>query len=266
MSDAYARGTPSGLVGRLSEVYFAALASSLATQLTARLGERATLIDPLFGRASGMAEVGARLDAIARWLTSHDGAFERFGFVAGSDRDVTEGALALTIDGTRLRLPVAVVADKRREREVEVRTYYSTQKLRPASLPPRAPLVEEDPLALPPPVAAHLEALARGDVTAVVASFELGGTVRGPDGDTHAKLDGGGPLRGYYERLLAGGGVGVRKHGRADDGSTSVLEYTIVRFRGKDAAPQPGLAVYERGESGLLRTVRVYDDVVLRVD
>jgi hypothetical protein len=208
-----------------------------------------------------MADVGARLDAIAAWLKSHEASFERYAFVAGSDRDVTEGALALTVDGTRVRVPVAVVAEKRREREVEVRTYYSTNKLRPSSVPPRTPLLGDDPLALPAPVASHLEAIGRGDVEGVVASFEVGGTVRSPDGETHAKLDGGGPLRAYYERLLAAGGIGVRKHGRADDGSTSVLEYTIVRIRGKDAPPEPGLNVYERGESGLLRTVRVYDDI-----
>jgi hypothetical protein len=181
--------------------------------------------------------------------------------VTGSDRDVTEGAVTLTVDGQRVLLPVAVVAEKRREREIEVRVYYSTRRVRTGPVPPRAPLVVDDALALPPPVAAHLDALGRGDVAGVVAAFEIGGTVRGPDGETHAKLDGGGPLQAYYEKVLANGGIGLRKHGRADDGSTSVFEYTVVRLRGKDAAPQAGLAVYERGESGLLRTVRVYDDV-----
>jgi hypothetical protein len=242
-------------------VYFAALASSLAEQLTLRLGERATVVDPLFGQGTGVTEVGAQLSALAKWLTSHDASFERFAFVAGSDRDVTEGSLTVTVDGQRVRVPVAVVGEKRREREVEVRSYYSTRKLRSGPVPPRTPLVGDDPLALPPPVAAHLDAIGRGDVDAVVAAFELGGTVRGPDGETHAKLDGGGPLRAYYARLLADGGITLPKHGRVDDGSTSVLEYTVVRARGNDGPPQAGLKVYERGESGLLRTVRVYDDM-----
>jgi hypothetical protein len=261
MTDAYTRGTPSSLRGRLSEVYFAALASSLATQLTLRLGERATVVDPLFGQATGMADVGARLESIAKWLAAHDASFDRFAFITGSDRDVTEGALTLTMDGQRVLLPVAVVAEKRREREIEVRSYYSTRKVRSGPVPARIPLIGDDALALPPPVAAHFDAIGRGDVQGVVAAFEVGGTVRGPDGETHAKLEGGGPLQAYYERVLANGGIGLRKHGRADDGSTSVFEYTVVRLQGKEAPPQPGLAVYERGESGLLRTVRVYDDV-----
>jgi hypothetical protein len=53
----------------------------------------------------------------------------------------------------------------------------------------------------------------------------------------------------------------ILKGARADDGSSCALEYTVVRVHGKDVAPQAGLAVYERGESGLLRSVRVYQDV-----
>lgn len=96
---------------------------------------------------------------------------------------------------------------------------------------------------------------------------ENGGTVRGSDGDTHAKLDGGGPLRAYYERLLcphgAPAGLTLTKNARADDGSTIALEYSLVRAHGRGMPSQVGLAVYERGESGLLRTVRIYDDVAV---
>jgi len=35
----------------------------------------------------------------------------------------------------------------------------------------------------------------------------------------------------------------------------------VVRVHGKTDAPQAGLAVYERGASGLLRGVRVYEDI-----
>jgi hypothetical protein len=35
----------------------------------------------------------------------------------------------------------------------------------------------------------------------------------------------------------------------------------VVRVHGKNVSPQAGLAVYERGESGLLSAVRVYDDL-----
>ena len=56
-------------------------------------------------------------------------------------------------------------------------------------------------------------------------------------------------------------GIEVLKGARADDGRTCALEYTVVRVHGKPVPPQAGLAVYERGESGLLHAVRVYEDV-----
>jgi hypothetical protein len=261
MTDSYGRGIPSGLRGWLSEVYFPALVSLQASQLAQRLGDRATVDDALFGRATGMPDVGGLLEQMSNWLGTRDPSFERFGFVMGSDRDVTEGALALTINGQRLRVPVAVVAERRREREVELRSFYAAGRVgRPAAK--REALAADDQIVLPPPVAAHLDALTRGDVDAVVASFEHGGTVRGADGETRAKLDGGGPLREYYARLLgSGGGFEVVKSARADDGNTCALEYNVVRLPGGKISPEPGLAVYERGESGLLRTVRIYDDI-----
>ena len=203
MTETYGRGTPSNLRGWLSEVYFPALVSSQAHPLALRLGDRATVDDPLFGRCEGPG-IATRLEAMATWMAIRDASYEKFAFVMGSDRDVTEGWLTLTAEGARVRIPVAVVAERRKEREVELRAYYATGKLgaypdKPAS---RSLVASGEELLVPPPVAGHIEALGRADVDAAVGSFENGGTVRGSDGDTHAKLDGGGPLRAYYERLL----------------------------------------------------------------
>ena len=69
-------------------------------------------------------------------------------------------------------------------------------------------------------------------------------------------------LAEHYRALFADGpGIEVLKGARADDGRTCALEYTVVRVHGKPVPPQAGLAVYERGESGLLHAVRVYEDV-----
>jgi hypothetical protein len=265
MTGRHDRGEASGLRGRLSEVYFPALVTAQAPALALRLGDRATIDDPLFGRSSGISELEMRLAEIAGWLSAHDATFDNFGFVTGSDRDVTEGTLTLTTSRGRVRVPVAVVAERRREREVAVRAYYATRGLRDLHSPRAELLPADDQAAVPPPVADHLDALSRGDVAAVVASFENGAIVRSGDGRTYPKLEpNGGPLATYYEQLLAGGGTGgsiqILKNARADDGRTCALEYTVIRFRGDDVAPQAGLAVYERGESGLLRSLRVYDD------
>ncbi len=266
MQDAPDRGAASGLRGWLSDVYLPALVSAQAEQLAVRLGDRATVDDPIFGRTNGMPALARYLEEVSGWLAKRAGAFDRVAFVTGSDRDVTEGTLALTVDGQQVKVPVAIVAERRPEREVALRLYYSTKPINGIHAV-RSPLLpQNDEVAVPPPVAAHLEALARGDAAAVVASFEVSGTLRDSTGQTYANEAGGGALRAYYDRQLAGGGgapggIQVLKGARADDGRTCALEYTVVRVHGKNVAPQAGLAVYERGESGLLRAVRVYGDV-----
>jgi hypothetical protein len=243
-----------------------ALLAGQSDQLIRRLGDRATVDDPIFGRGSGMPALERFLREVADWLAKHQASFERAGFTQGSDRDVTEGALALTFDGRRVSVPVAIVAERRKEREVELRLYYSTGPIH-GTHAVRGPLLpQDDEVAVPPPVAAHLDALARGDLDAIVASFQNGAAVRDPSGAVHPRGDAGGALRGYYEKLLRGSGgdragVEILKGARADDGRTCVLEYTVVRVHGKNVAPQAGLAVYERGESGLLSGVRVYEDI-----
>jgi hypothetical protein len=259
------RGAPSNVRGWLSEVYLPALVSAQAEQLIRRLGGRATVDDPLFGRTTGMPALARYLEQASAWLTERDGAFETLAFTTGSDRDVTEGMLTLTVEGKRVAVPVAVVAERRPEREVEIRVYYSTRAIQGAPTS-RAPLIPRDnELAVPPPVAAHLFALERGDLNAVVAGFENGATLRDPAGTTHRKDAQGGALREFYEKLFATGptggrGVEVSKGARADDGRTCALECTVIRMPSGDVSPQPGLGVYERGESGLLRAARLYHD------
>jgi len=251
-----------------------ALVSAQSDQLVRRLGDRATVDDPIFGRTTGMPALARYLDEVASWLSKHDGAFDKVAFVTGSDRDVTEGTLSLTFEGRRVHVPLAVVAERRPEREVEMRLYYSTKPIK-GTRAIRSPLLpKDDEVAVPVQVAAQLDALARADIGAVLASFEDGAKLRDAAGDTHAKNGDGGALRLFYEKLCAvspgrdgvkaggrGAGIEVLKGARADDGRICALEYTVVRVRGKNVPPQAGLAVYERGETGLLRAVRIYEDV-----
>jgi hypothetical protein len=263
MEEAPERGAPSSLRGWLSEVYFPALVASQPEPLALRLGDRATVDDPIFGRTTGMPALQRYLDEVAAWLNKHEAAFEKVAFTMGSDRDVTEGTLALSFDGRRVKVPVAVVAERRKEREVEMRLYYSTRPIN-GSRAVRSPLLpQDDQIAVPPPVAAHLAALGRGDAAAIVASFEIGGTLRDPGGTLYTRDEGGGTLQPFYTKLFGAGhgGIEVLEGARADDGSTCALEYTIVKVFGKGVPPQAGLAVYERGESGLLKAARIYEDV-----
>jgi hypothetical protein len=255
------RGTPSSLRGWLSDVYVPALLDpdekSLAA-LAQRLGNKATVDDPIFGRASGLPALERYVADMSKWLKEHKAQYEKVAFTTGIDRDVTEGTLLLTFESKTVDLPVAVVAERRRSREVELRLYYSTQPIK-GTQAARSPLVPDQPkLALPKPVDDHVTALQAGDVGALLSTFEEDGAMCEARGMEHTKKEG---LRGFYEKLVGGGGVVVLKGGAADDGRTCALEYTLVKLGGRAVPPQAGLAVYERGDSGLLRYVRVYDDL-----
>ncbi len=45
-----------------------------------------------------------------------------------------------------------------------------------------------------------------------------------------------------------------------DDGVLCAIEYNLVRWGVTDLPPQAGIAIYERGSSGLLAAARIYDD------
>lgn len=261
------RGPPSTLRGWLSDVYFPSLLdlsmrAAAIESLATRLGAKATIDDPLHGRATGGDAIRGLLTRTADWLVKHAGSYERLAFTTGTDRDVTEGTIALTFENKTLDLPIAVVAERRRSREVELRIYYATQSVA-NERKTRAPLVAATDVTLPPSVITFLDALAKGDVKAVVAAFEHDGAVRDARGLQHGNKDG--ALQTFVDGLLAGGafgaGLDLQRGGEADDGRTCALEFTLVKARGREVIPQPGLMLFERGESGLLSAVRIYGDL-----
>jgi hypothetical protein len=258
----------SELRGWLSDVYLPALIEGQVVALMHRLGGRATIDDPIFGRTSGLPTLEAYVAEMSEWLRKRGAKYERLCFATGTDRDVTEGKLTITLDGKAVDLPIAIVAERRPSREVELRLYYTTAPIngKPAL---RSPVVgRDDELLLAPTIVNHLAALAHADLDALVASFESGGAIRDSRGVTHAKdANAGGELRAFYAKLLGAtgvdGGVKVLKGGKADDGRICALEYTVVKIRGSVVPPQAGLAVYDRSDTGLLRAVRIYEDVHL---
>src|SRR5690606_17233137 len=97
-------------------------------------------------------------------------------------RDVSEGVLSLPKSG---ELPIVVVAERRRLREIELRVYYATGKA------PRPPAVDaRADLAVPQIVAHVLEALRKGAVERVLAAFEDSSRFLDPSGRAFGKRDG----------------------------------------------------------------------------
>jgi SnoaL-like domain len=216
---------------------------------------------PVRGRIRGVRAFEAYVAATTAWFRQRKAWVEDVGHVVAGRRGF--GEVVLHLDGeTEVGLPVAVVADWQPDRRIdELRIYYSSWQLtgRHANRPP---LLQADPdLRLPDVVAEFQGALAAGDVDAIVATFEPDGFVREPAGPGYVHR---GPhgLRSFYELLFSnGGGLPLEHCSLIDDGRTCALEYNEVRWGNAELAPQAGVVVHTRGQSGKLTAVRIYDDV-----
>ena len=217
---------------------------------------------PVRGRIRGARDFAAFVTELNAWFVRRSVSVEEIDGVATQRHGFDE--VILHVDGTagRIGLPVATVADKRFDRRIkELRMYYSSWPLagrhatRPAVLQQDPELRESDV------VAEYQDALAAGDVDAIVAAFEPDAYAREPAGGRyiHRGRDG---LRAFYEQLFSnGGGIPLEHCAVIDDARACALEYNVVRRGETELAPQAGLAVYVRGQSGKLAAARIYDDV-----
>src|ERR1700744_3334188 len=110
------------------------------------------------------------------WVARRNITVENVAHVVTKRRGFEEVVLPLDGEGGRVELPVAIVADREDDGHIdELRIYFSIWPLtrRHANRPP---LLQPDPdLRAPDSVSEHQEALAAGDVDAIVAAFEPDG-------------------------------------------------------------------------------------------
>jgi hypothetical protein len=139
-------------------------------------------------------------------------------------------------------LPVAIAADKSDGQIDELRIYHGTWQLT-GRRARRPPLLQPDPeLRAPDVLAQYQSALAAGDLDAIH---------RGREG-----------LSKFYEWSFSnGGGIPLEHCALTDDERACALEYNVVRWGRTELPPEPGIAVYVRGESGKLAAARIYDDL-----
>jgi hypothetical protein len=126
----------------------------------------------------------------------------------------------------------------------------------------RPPLLQPDPeLAESDVVGEYQRALSAGDANGIVATFEPDGYAREPAGGQYVHKGANG-LRAFYEYLFSdAGGIPLEYCAVIDDGRACALEYNVARWGKTELAPQAGVAVYVRGQSGRLAAARIYDDV-----
>jgi SnoaL-like domain len=216
---------------------------------------------PVRGRIRGEGPFRHLVGEMTSWLAERKAEVENVNFLITDGRGVEEVVLYLDAARGRIGLPLSLAADRDGdERVVELRLYFSSWALngRHANRPP---LLQPEPgVHAPDVVGEYQRALAGGDVDAILAAFEPDGYMREPAGDiyVHRGTD---ELRELYARFFSnGGGIPLEHCTVTDDGRACALEYNVVTWGRTVLAPEAGLAVYVRGDSGKLAAARVYDD------
>jgi SnoaL-like protein len=218
--------------------------------------------DPQAGRIEGAAEFDAYRARAASWLRDRRARSRPIATTVDSPRVVGEFDVELTDDDRTFSVPVAIMAERGPEgREVWIRVYHSQWPLlghhvvRPPLLSMDRSVRESDV------VGEYQSALAEGDAARIIATFESDGCFREPAGGEF-RVCGTRDLTEFFTRFFsAGGGIVLEHCTVTEDGTRTALEFNAVRWGGVDLPPQAGIAVYERGRSGLIAEARVYDDV-----
>lgn len=243
--------------------YYEGIMASEPEALVRSFAGEPVLDDPRVGYVEGARRLRAFVNGTADWLRERDAVVENVALTRTPTRTVEEVVLHLLADsGERVELPVAIVSDRNPDRTLKaIRVYHSlwplTHKHRV-----RSPLLPADPeLSAEGAPDDYQRALAEGDLAGIVAAFEPDGYAREPSGGSYL-YRGSEALREAYAHLFAnGGGIPLEHCTLTDDGVRCAIEYNCARWGLTDIPPQAGVAVYERGSSGLLAAARIYDDV-----
>ena len=241
--------------------YFAGVTSGETEALVGSFAGEPELHHPIRGRIKGRRAFERFVTETNAWLVERKavgGAVER---IITPRRAVEEAVLTLDGDQGRVKLPIAVVADRDYDaRIIELRVYFSMWPLtgRHASRPP---LLQADPdLTAPDVVGEYQRALAAADLEAAVAAFEPHGYIREPTGEAYVHR-GHDELVDLFKRFFSnGGGIPLELCAVTDDGRSCALEYNVVRWGRTELPPEAGIAVHVRDLSSKLACARIYDD------
>ena len=226
----------------------------------ARLFAQDPLVDdPDSGRVAGRDGFAGFARESAAWFAETGATISLVRTTAARGREITEQL----VRWGETTLPMALVGDVADDgRLLALRIYHSTfpltggHAIRPALLAGNPDAVLSDV------VDDYQRYVASKHLDGVLATLEPDGYVRESSGVEHRGAD---ALAAYYDRLFEFGELILEHCTVTDDGTAAALEHNVVRWGPKELTPQAGVAVFERGGSGLLAAVRMYDDVDLGV-
>ena len=241
--------------------YYDGLMSGEHDALISSFAGEPVLHDPLNGRIKGVRAFEWYVTALRAFLAQHNMSFDAIDDVITKHRALEEVVLHLDGEGGRVEVPVAILAERGPDdRLLELRVYHSMWPVigRHVHRPPLLQLDSE--LQVSDVFGAYQRSLAAGDVEAILATFEPDGYAREPAGGQYMHR-GRDRLRALFEQLFSNdGGIALEHCGMIDTGRACAIEYNVVRWGKTDLAPEAGVAVYVRGESGKLSAARMYDD------
>ena len=244
------------------ERFLPLLASGDSAASEADLAAEALILDPQAGTIPPPV-LPFFLPARYMWLSARQARVETVRTIRSAARVVVEQVLHLVIDGSQaVVLPVALAGETDAAGKlVRVRIYHSTRPLT-GHRDVRGPLLDADAtVSLAEPVSTHVDALARGDLEAVLATFaeDAGVSESAGAGSVHV---GAAARRAFYAARLgdAEGGIACEPCTITDDGAACAVEHNVVRWGDRMLPTQAGIAVYQRASPRLLAAVRIYDD------
>jgi hypothetical protein len=217
--------------------------------------------EPHFGQIKNVDQFKKFVSTTHEWLTQRRARVENVAITQNEMRAVLECILHLVQDNRAVPLPVAIVGDVSGDKLTFVRVYHSMYPLLGKHMvrPPILPYLHEP--RMPDVIKRYQNALAQGDLEAVVEQFEPSGSAREPSGGEFI-YQGLEQLRQFYGMLFSNdGGIPLEHCSVTDDGIRCAIEYNVIFWGRTQLPPQTGVAVYERGASGLLLAARIYDDV-----
>jgi hypothetical protein len=241
--------------------YLAALSEGDSHRLETVWPGEVLVVDPRAGEVRGHRQLRHFVRTNMAWLAEHSAQVETIATTTVEGRAVVE--MLAYLDNQDVAWPVAVVAESPDDSSVVFRTYCSQwpvdghRHIRPPILMSTAGLPDVV-------VGRYQAALAAGDAEALVNTFLPDGYYREPIGE-HATHRGVAELRSFFGARFGAGdgdrGIQLQPCVVTDDAVRCAVEFSMLRWANSSLPPQAGIAVYERGNNGLLAAVRVYDDI-----
>lgn len=216
------------------------------------------IYDPRFGRFD-KSNLDKYYNEFQQIIDGRESKVVLINKIAGNNGLVEEWILKVLHEDRPIELPIAICFDHAKK-ESEIRVYYSNYPIDSTHRVRSAMLDTKEHLAIPGPVARYQKALAEGDLTATLNSFEAKATVREPSGGEFI-ASGKSGLKIFYSFLYSfGGGAPLDHCNVVDNGQSCAIEYNIVQV-GKYTydPPQAGIAIYDYNENKLT-AARIYDD------